>query len=85
MNDSKGTVKRSARAPLVEVSRGKTKTRRVASDAVGDEDMSDGFDERVLMSMVLDIHDLQESVKRVKVQVYTLAKAKGVRVPKKIT
>lgn len=45
-------------------------------------DPADGFTERVLMSMVFDLEQLDESVKRLKVQVTTLAKAKGVRLPK---
>jgi hypothetical protein len=41
----------------------------------------DGFTERVLMSLVMDITQLEETVERVKVQVITLAKEKGVSVP----
>jgi hypothetical protein len=45
-------------------------------------DAEDGFTERVLLSMVFDLEQLDESVKRLKVQVTTLAKEKGVRLPK---
>ena len=38
----------------------------------------DGFTERVLMSMIVDISMLHESVQRIKVQVFALAKEKGI-------
>jgi hypothetical protein len=50
---------------------------------IGDEeDVTEGFTERVLMSMVVDISQLAENVERVKVQVFTLAKAHGIVPPK---
>lgn len=68
MSDTKGAVKRSRTA--------KTKTL-----SIGDEDAADGFTERVLLSAVLDISQLAKTVERVKVQVFTLAKEKGIKVP----
>jgi hypothetical protein len=52
------------------------KSRRAVK--IGDEDTSDGFTERMLMSMVVDISQLHESVERVRVQVFTLAKEHGI-------
>jgi len=69
MSDTKGTVRRSrakAQKPVL----------------IGDEDTADGFTERVLMSLVMDISQLEETVERVRVQVTTLAKEKGLKVPK---
>lgn len=42
----------------------------------------EGFTERVLMSMVFDVSQLEKNVERLKVQVFTLAKARGIVPPK---
>jgi hypothetical protein len=70
MSDTKGTVKRS---------RGKSAKQPTL---IGDEDSADGFTERVLMSLVMDISQLEETVERVRVQVTTLAREKGIKIPK---
>jgi hypothetical protein len=51
--------------------------------AFGDEaEMTSGFTERVLFSLVFDISLLHESVERVRVQVMALAKEHGIEAPK---
>lgn len=46
---------------------------------VGDEGTAiEGFTERVLLSLVVDISLLHESVERVKVQVFALARERGI-------
>lgn len=53
------------------------------SAVVGDEAAAtDGFTERVLLSLVVDISLLHESVERVKVQVFALAKERNIPIPK---
>lgn len=52
--------------------------KRNEADNTPDED----FTERVLMSLVVDVTQLQDTVERVKVQVYTLAKERGIEPPK---
>jgi hypothetical protein len=48
--------------------------------SVGDaNDAEVGFTERVLLSLVVDISILHESVERVKVQVFALAREHGVK------
>lgn len=72
MSDTKGVVKKSAVA----------KKRKAM--VIGDESAAlAGFDERVLLSVVVDLMQLDQTVERLKIQVNTLAKAKGIRVPKK--
>lgn len=46
------------------------------------DDLDDGFTQRVLMSLVVDILCLLENVERVKVQVFAMAKENGVHIPK---
>ena len=41
----------------------------------------DGFTDRVLMSLVLDISQLAENVEQIKVKVFTMAKARGIVPP----
>lgn len=50
---------------------------------IGDETGSvEGFTERVLLSLVVDISLLHESVERVRVQVFALAREHGIEAPK---
>lgn len=54
-----------------------------SSVVIGDEDAADdGFTQRVLMSLVVDITCLAENVERVKVQVFAMARENGVHIPK---
>jgi hypothetical protein len=46
------------------------------------EASDDGFTERVLLSLVMDISLLHESVERVRVQVFALARERGIEPPK---
>jgi hypothetical protein len=49
---------------------------------VGDEhDATDGFDKRVLLSLVVDVTELRRTTERLQVQVFTLAKAHGIVPP----
>ncbi len=41
-------------------------------------DNDDGFTERVLMSMIVDISQLAEGVERIKIQVFALAMERGI-------
>ena len=41
----------------------------------------DGFTERVLMSLVVDIHALSEATERTRIQVFALAKERGIKIP----
>jgi hypothetical protein len=48
--------------------------------STGDANDTDaGFTERVLLSLVVDISILHESVERVKVQVFALARERGIK------
>lgn len=50
---------------------------------IGDEqDALDGFTKRVLLSLVVDVSELRETAERLQIQVYTLAKAHGIRPPR---
>lgn len=44
--------------------------------------MSEGMTERVLMSIVVDISQLHETVERIRIQVFALAKQAGITPPK---
>lgn len=46
-----------------------------------EEDADEGLTQRALLSLVVDISQLHQSVERVKVQVYTLAKRHGIEPP----
>jgi len=46
-----------------------------------ESDDSEGFTERVLLSMVFDISQLAENVERLKVQVFALARERGIEAP----
>jgi hypothetical protein len=59
-----------------------SKAERKSTVVVGDEDVEEGFTQRVLMSLVVDVTCLAEDVERVRVQVTALARANGVPVPK---
>jgi hypothetical protein len=41
----------------------------------------DGFIERVLMSLIMDLESLSEVVERTRIQVFVLAKERGIEVP----
>lgn len=61
------------------VNKRSTKTSRVV---IGDEaDSTDGFTKRVLLSLVIDVIELRETTERLQVQVFTLAREHGVKVP----
>lgn len=45
------------------------------------EDTLDGFTKRLLLSLVFDVSQLAKNVERVKVQVFTAAKAHGIVPP----
>jgi hypothetical protein len=45
-------------------------------------DTTEEFTERVLLSLVVDISLLHESIERVRVQVFALAKERGIESPK---
>lgn len=60
----------------------RSRAERRSTVVVGDEDLEDGFTQRVLMSLIVDVTCLAENVERVKVQVTALARANGVHVPK---
>lgn len=50
---------------------------------IGDEiDATAGFTQRILLSLVVDVTELHETTERLKIQVYTLAKANGITPPK---
>ncbi len=57
------------------------KGQKKSDPVVEPADSVEDFTERVLMSMVFDISQLHESVVRLKVQVYTLAKERGIDTP----
>lgn len=57
-----------------------TKKSKVVASKNGDDDL-EGFTERVLMSMVFDVSRLERNVERLKIQVFTLAKARGIVPP----
>lgn len=60
-----------------------SKTENKRSVIVGDEEeASTGFTQRVLMSLVVDVTCLAENVKRVKVQVFAMARENGIPIPK---
>jgi hypothetical protein len=59
-----------------------SKAERKSTVVVGDEDVEEGFTQRVLMSLVVDVTCLAEDVERVRVQVTALARANGVPIPK---
>lgn len=66
-------------ASLMSTSRKNVKKGRIE---VGSEaDSVDGFTKRMLLSMVVDVSQLASNVERVKVQVFTLAKAHGIVPP----
>lgn len=44
----------------------------------GDYKLDEGLTERVLMSTVVDLTHLSETVERIKFQVFTLAREKGI-------
>lgn len=49
---------------------------------VGDEvDATAGFRKRVLLSLVIDVIDLRETVERLQVSVFTLAREDGIKIP----
>lgn len=49
---------------------------------IGDEeDATRGFTKRVLLSLVVDVTELRETAERLQIQVFTLAKAHGIRTP----
>ena len=57
----------------------------MGSESVDSEkDSLEGFTERVLMSMVFDVSQLEKNVERLKVQVFTLAKARGIVPPSEV-
>lgn len=58
-----------------------TKKSRVVEVGKNGEDDLEGFTERVLMSMVFDVSQLEKNVERLKVKVFTLAKARGIVPP----
>lgn len=61
------------------VSKHPTKTRKVV---IGDErDATEGFTSRVLLSLVVDVTELRETAERLQIQVFTLARAHGIRTP----
>jgi hypothetical protein len=41
----------------------------------------DGFIERVLISLIMDMETLAEAAERIRVQVFVLAKERGIEVP----
>ena len=50
---------------------------------IGEEtDSTEGFTERVLLSLVVDVSLLHESIERVRVQVFALAKEHGIEAPR---
>lgn len=58
------------------------KSKAVGGEPSGSEaDSVDGFTKRVLLSMVFDISQLEKNVERIKVKVFTLAKAHGIVPP----
>ena len=60
-----------------------TKHERKSGVVIGDEDeVSAGFTQRVLMSLVVDVTCLAENVERVKVQVFAMARENGIAIPK---
>ena len=61
----------------------KTNIKRTRVVVMGNEhEATDGFTERVLLSLVVDISLLHESVERVRVQVMALAREHGIESPK---
>jgi hypothetical protein len=75
----RGRVAEVERALLV--SKQATKKGKIVANSNGEEDDLEGFTERVLMSMVFDVSQLEKNVERLKVQVFTLAKARGIVPP----
>lgn len=70
-------MRRVKRASLV--NKHPKKTSRVV---VGDEiDATEGFRKRVLLSLVLDVVELRETVERLQICVFALAKEDGIRIP----
>lgn len=70
-------ILRTKRAALV------SKTDKRSSAIIGDEDdATAGFTQRVLMSLVVDVTCLVETVERIKVQVFTMARENEVHIPK---
>lgn len=67
------------------VSKQPTKKSKIVVDTTGGaaEDSLDGFTKRLLMSMVFDVSQLEKTVERIKVQVFTAAKAHGIVPPEK--
>lgn len=53
----------------------------VAEAKTNDQDETAGFSQRLLMSLVVDISTLHETVEQVMVKVFTMAKENGVPVP----
>lgn len=48
---------------------------------IGDDAVAAGFTQRVLMSLVVDLGCLLETVERIKVQVFAMANEEGVHIP----
>lgn len=62
------------------VNKNQTKKSKIV---IGDEDdATDGFTKRVLLSLVVDVTELRETAERLQVQVFTLARAHGIVPPK---
>lgn len=59
-----------------------TKNTEKRSAVVVEDDSETDFTDRVLLSLVFDVTCLAENVERVKVQVFALAKERGIKPPK---
>lgn len=59
----------------------RTPTKRSARMTAEPDDVED-FTDRILLSLVFDVTQLAENVERIKVQVFTMAKARGIVPPK---
>lgn len=70
-------MKRVKRASLVN-----KQSKKTSQIVVGDElDSTEGFRKRVLLSLVLDVVELRETVERLQICVFTLAREDGIKIP----
>lgn len=59
--------------------------KKTSKVVVGDEaDATDGFRKRVLLSLVIDVLELRETVERLQISVFTLAREDGIEIPEEI-
>lgn len=60
----------------------KRATKRSKKIKLGDEvDATKDFTKRVLLSLIVDVTELRETAERLHIQVFTLARANGIKIP----